>query len=144
MKIKKSSIYSLITAGTKLYHTTLTKNVSKIKKKGLLPFQTSNWIEQGSKDRYGEGEIYAFENFMDAVRWASKMDWEFHQKMGSGKISIITIKKTGKWIIDKNDPLSQFGSKGKWLKHEGSISSENIVKINPVTLKETRRLVNEY
>lgn len=127
-------------ANSYLYHVTQTKNVDKIKKKGLLMMQTSNWVT-GGFERYGKGEIYAFEHPADAVKWAAKMDWEFNQAVGSGKISIVKIKREGKWTEDKNDPISHAGSKGKWLKTVGKIEPSNIVEVIPVTLTLTRKLV---
>jgi hypothetical protein len=56
--------------GKFLYHVTYTKNIPAIKEKGLLPFQTTNW-KTGKGERYGEGEVYAFEHPQDAVRWAA-------------------------------------------------------------------------
>jgi len=123
-----------------LYHVTQTKNVPKILSRGLIMMQTSNW-KKGGGERYGAGEIYAFEHQRDAVQWAAKMDWEFNQQVGSGLISIIKIKKTGKWIVDKNDPLSQAGNKGRWLKKIGIVESKDIVSSVPVTLTLTRQLV---
>ena len=127
-----------------VYHATKTSNVSKIKKKGILPLQTSNW-KKGSGERYGKaGEIFVFEDPTDATRWAANMDWEFFQETGSGKISVVKLKKTGKWSEDKNDPLSHLGAKGKWLKRKGFISPEDIVSVTPITLDITRRLSADY
>ena len=97
-----------------LYHVTPTDKISKIKKKGLVPMQTSNWV-QGTKagSRYGEGEIYAFEHPRDAVNWAAKMDWDLNTWMGTGKISIIKFKTSEDWDVDKNDPIAQMSKKRK-------------------------------
>jgi len=123
-----------------LYHVTKTSNVDKIKKKGILMMQSTNWTNALGK-RYGKGEIYAFEHQRDAVNWAAKMDWAFNTEMGSGKISIIKIRKKGKWVVDKNDPLGQVGSKGKWLKTTSKVEPEDIISSMPVTLTHTRKLV---
>jgi hypothetical protein len=112
-----------------VYHVTRTEYVPKIKNKGLLPMQTSNWIQAGSKSRYGGGDVYVFSDKQDAQRWAAKMDWDLNNKMGSGKVSIVTVKrpKSVKFEIDKNDPFSQAGRKGQWLKTQERITPENIV-----------------
>ena len=112
-----------------VYHVTRTESVPSIKQKGLLPMQTSNWVTAKGKKRYGEGDVYAFSNKEDAQRWAAKMDWDFNQKLGSGNISIVTARRpeNQKFEIDKNDPFSQAGSKGPWLKTKGVIPAENIV-----------------
>lgn len=123
-----------------LYHVTDTKNISKIKKQGLLMAQTSNWVKADG-ERYGNGEVYAFEHPNDAVRWAARMGWDSYKNDAEGKISIVKFKKKGKWVVDKNDPLSQAGSKGRWLKTLGKVEPTDIVKIIPVGLELTRKLV---
>lgn len=116
-----------------LFHVTTTKNASKIKKEGMLPMQTSNWVT-GAGDRYGDGEIYAFERVEDALRWAAKMDFDQNYDMGTGKISIVKFKDDGldEWLIDTNDPISQAGAKGKWLKRFRRVDPKDIQKIAPV------------
>ena len=130
------------TAGQTLYHVTRTEKVPKIKAKGILPLQTSNWTKGEGGERYGEGEIYAFDNLQDAVRWAAKMDWDFNQQMGSGKISIVEFDSGNlKWEIDENDPISQATAKGNWLKAHGSVKPAQIKKAVPVTIDMTRAVV---
>ena len=115
-----------------IYHVTHTKHVAKIQKQGLRPMQTSNWVK-GKKDgeRYGGGEVYAFTHKADAQRWAGNMDWHHNQTLGSGKISIVTARrpKDRKFEVDENDPLSQSGSKGPWIKTHGSIEPHHIVSV---------------
>jgi len=125
-----------------LYHVTKTSNVPKIKKKGLVMMQTSNWVK-GDFTRYGKGEIYAFEHQRDAIQWAARMDWSLNQEVGSGKISIIKFKKTGKWVVDTNDPLSQAGNKGVWYKKVGTVEPSDIISAVPVTLVHTKKLVGD-
>ena len=63
-----------------IYHVTHTYNVPKIKKKGIILFQKSNWIKMtgerymgatGGKELPG---VFAFSHKKDAIKWASKMD----------------------------------------------------------------------
>jgi hypothetical protein len=124
-----------------LYHVTHTDRVPNIQEKGILPLQTSNWVQQGNKQRYGGGDIYAFTNKEDAKRWAAKMDWTFNQKMGSGKVSVVTLRrpKNAKFQIDTNDPLSQVGNKGQCLKTKNYISPENIVSAEPFDPKKINK-----
>jgi hypothetical protein len=116
-----------------LYHVTYTNKTDAIKKKGILPMQTSNWVKTHGGERYGQGEIYAFTDYADAVRWAMKMDWEFNKSFGTGKIAIVKFKPEGEWDVDTNDPLSQAGSKGKWVKSFSSVKPQNIESIQPLT-----------
>jgi hypothetical protein len=53
------------------------------------------------------------------------------QKLGSGNISIITAHrpKDREFHVDGNDPLSQAGKKGVWIKTRGSIEPHHIVSV---------------
>ena len=118
-----------------LYHVTHSSKVDKIRKEGLLPMQTSNWVKAGDKSRYGKGDIFAFDNPEDAARWAGKMDWDLNKKLGSGNISIFGIKPsaTSRWVEDTADPISQAGAKGKWVKQMGKVTPEELVESVPFT-----------
>ena len=128
--------------GKYLYHVTNTDKVDSIKEKGIVPLQTSNWVQAGNKERYGKGEIFTFEDPADAVRWATKMDWEFNKDTSSGKISIVRIKNSGDWTIDDADPMSQLGSRGNWLKSVSRVESKDVVDSVPVTSDMVKRLVS--
>ena len=117
-----------------VYHVTQTKSVPNIKNKGLIPMQPSNWVTSGSKSQLGEGKLYSFANMEDAVRWAAKMDYDKFKKWGTGKISIIKIKKTGEWVVDTNDPLGQASKKGDWLKRSATIKPEDIQDSVPFSM----------
>ena len=123
-----------------LYHVTLTKNAPKIKAKGLLMMQPSNWVKAADNGRYGQGEIYAFEHPIDAYRWAAKMDWEFNKDMGSGNISIVSFKNAEDWNQDHNDPLGQAGAQGRWLKKVGRVAPQDIISITPFTKDDVKKL----
>ena len=116
-----------------IYHVTHTKHVPKIQKHGLRPMQTSNWVKAGNKERYGSGEVYTFTHKDDAHQWAGRMDWAHNKSLGSGNISIVTMKKPKdhKFEVDTNDPLSQAGQKGKWLKTNTPIAPHHIVAVEP-------------
>jgi len=123
------------------FHVTIDKNAKKIAKKGIVPLQPSNWVRTVDRKRYGKGEIFAFDNQIDAVRWGGRMDWEFNKKMGSGKIVIVEFTDDTEWEVDDADPLSQAGRNGNWLKRFGSVDPDQIVVITPVTLESIRHLV---
>jgi predicted GNAT family acetyltransferase len=130
------------TAAKALYHVTRTDAVPKIQKKGILPMQTSNWVRGESGERYGGGEVFAFDHVDDAVRWAAKMDWDFNKGMGTGKISIVIFDPgTSKWEEDTADPLNHAMSKGSWLKSLQAVKPEQIKKVVPVTIDMTRAVV---
>lgn len=121
------------------YHVTFTKNVNKIKKKGLLTFQTTNWVK-GTGDRYGEGQVFVFENEKDAIRWAAKMDWSFNQTMGSGKVSIVLIGDVIDWEEDASDPIGHLGSHGKWFKRYKRVDPKDVISAYPVTIEKIKSI----
>jgi hypothetical protein len=128
-----------------LYHVTFTSNVASIKERGLLTFQTSNWVKAGDLSRYGNGEVHAFEQEIDAWRWAAKMDWEHHKDTGSGKVSIVKLisPSSHHWDEDKGDPLSRASHKGRWLKSSKPVPREYIYSAESFTLEMARDIVRE-
>jgi hypothetical protein len=126
-----------------LYHVTPTKNKRSIMKNGLQRFKTSQWVKAGSGERYGGGEVYAFEHPSDAIRWAARMDWDLHKATGTGKISMVhfTPPPESEWEEDPSDPLSHAGSKGRWFKSQAAVPAKHITKFEPVTREHMRRLV---
>lgn len=129
----KNSMVKTSQSNEVLYHVTQTKNVAGIKSKGILPLQTTNWVK-GTGERYGNGEIFSLDNLKDAIRWAAKMDWGFNNDMGTGKISIVCFVKENDWDIDNNDPVSQAGNNGQWLKRLKMVKPEEIVDVFPLTI----------
>ena len=64
-----------------LFQVTFTKNVPRIKEKGLLQFQQSNWVRGEGGKRYNEeAGVFAFTHPEDAFRWAFKMQWDMEDK----------------------------------------------------------------
>lgn len=114
-----------------VWHVTTSDNWKKIDKEGLRPMQTSNFVQAGSGKRYGNGEIYSFRNFDDAVRMAARMDWNKNNTFGSGQIQILAVADTKDWEVDTNDPLTQSSKKGDWLKKMAAISRDKIIKAIP-------------
>ncbi|WP_455363618.1 hypothetical protein, partial [[Eubacterium] cellulosolvens] len=114
----------------RMYHVTFTDLVPKIMEEGIQPQETKNWkmgSEEGA-DYGGADEVFSFDNFTDAVRWASKMDWDFNGEMGTGGISIIAHDTFGGWDKDDVDPISQLGGLGQWLKRNRPVESGGIKK----------------
>jgi hypothetical protein len=127
---------------TRLYHVTETKRVRKILKEGLRRFMTSNWVRSGDHERYGMGEVYAFEAWQDAVGWAAYMDWHLHKKTSSGKISVVSFDTDIEgWEVDTHDPLHQVGRRGRWLKSQMPVPREALVQVVPVTSEVLRNAV---
>ena len=120
-----------------LYHVTHTHHVDSIKKHGLNPMGgPSNWVQSGSGERYGKGEVYTFTHHDDAKKWAANMDWHHHQGMGTGKISIIKMRqpKDHPFEKDENDPIEVMSRKGPALKTMKRIDQKHIVGVQKVDL----------
>jgi len=132
--LMKATEFLTESASGTLYHVTQTKNIPKIKAKGILMMQPTNWLQAGSKERYGSGDVFAFDHLADAVRWAAKWDWELFKNMGSGNISIVKFESPmDPWKVDDADPLSQASNKGRWLKAATRVTPNQILDIIPVT-----------
>jgi hypothetical protein len=121
-----------------LYHVTTTTSVPRIKKRGILPLQPSNWVQAGTGQRYGGGEIFAFDNLSDAQIWAGKMDWEHNTKVGTGKISIVKFTDDGDWEQD-TAPLVAY--KGNALKKHGRVKPKSILDVEPFTSESVKSLI---
>lgn len=127
------------------YHVTLTKNASKIAKKGITQFNPSNWVKGSpTGERYGEGEVYAFEHPGDAVAWAAKMDWEHHKSLGTGKVSVVKFKTDwAGWTEDTADPIAHAGAVGKWYKKMGAVPPEDIIGSVPVVTEHIQKTIKD-
>ena len=105
-----------------LYHVTFAKNINKIKKKGLLQFQTSNWVKRSGKRYNQDAGIFAFENARDAVSWASRMRWNFKEP-----VVIIRIEMEEFWDQDPSEEL-QIGY-GRAMRSDRNISADKIIDV---------------
>jgi hypothetical protein len=85
-----------------------------------------------SDSRYGSGEIYAFEDRKDAIKWGLKMEWEFYKKFGEGNIYLISLLEKGEWEVDENDPPSHMSAEGKWLKKMEHVPTSDIIDFQPI------------
>ena len=76
-----------------VYHVTETKNVPSIKKQGLVvdPKRKPLWLKQENMKGYGKGEIFAFTDINDALKWSSKMNLDLQIPLDN--MSIVQIKK---------------------------------------------------
>lgn len=107
-----------------LYHVTPTKNIEKIKKEGITPQKKASTHGAFGQDiRQQKDAIYAFDAYGGAWSWAFKINFESNQKM-----SIITFKKTGTWKEDTHWE-AQTSSVGKWLYKKGTVTPNDINKI---------------
>jgi hypothetical protein len=116
-----------------VYHVTWTRLVSKIQREGLRTLQAHNWDRSSTGKPYGGGAVFAFESEWDAIRWASKMEWDHSSVIGSGTISILTIDHDGQWDPDFADTLTQMNYEAQWLKIFYPIPAKDIVAVKLLT-----------
>ena len=119
---------------SELYHVTLKSRVRDILSKGIVPKKRSQYkgMFVELKDK---GKIYAFTNFDDAARWASKMRFDFQRPT-----SIIIFKDdVKKW--EKDVHFESAMAKGKWIKRKGTVSPKNIIQVIDHTLEMSRAVV---
>ena len=120
---------------TSYYHVTFAANIESIRAQGIHPVFWPSWEHRGTGERYGRSdEIHAFTHYVDAVRWASHMEWEFFRKMGSGSIVIVEFTPEGKWREHKtSDPLPRATMKGIWKTSRTPVWPERIRMIEVLT-----------
>ena len=106
-----------------VYHVTFSDKVPSIKKKGLLPLQTSNWKKNdGKADRYNkEGGVFAFRDPEDAYRWAFKQNWDFDEP-----VAIVKIKGKDQWHLDPSEDIHLKMGKGEAVRSIDSVKPEDI------------------
>jgi hypothetical protein len=96
--------------GDYVYHFTSKANAEKIKKEGLNPLKTSNFVKAGTGERYqASPAVYAFKNPADAVAFARKtMGKKFDN------LALVKIKKSNyRWEADQAPDIeSLFNDKG--------------------------------
>jgi len=115
------------------FHVTLTENLAKIEEDGITSGHPSNWLMAGSGKQYGEGSVFAMDNYFDAIKWASEMEWARYSSMGKGAISIITFKDKldgdaqFPWSEDNEDVISTAGNEGTWYKRKERIRTGQIL-----------------
>lgn len=125
------------------YHVTFTDNVSQIRKEGIISGKPANWVRHGNSKTYETGEVNAFNNLDDAIRWAGMMDWEFNQEFGNGKLSIIEFTPgDSPWVTDtESGPLQRGTYGGDWLRSPKPIAPHQIERVIPLTLGMIRKQV---
>ena len=112
-----------------LYHVTFSKSLPDIQERGLDPLSGSLWRQAGTGDRYqDQPSVFSFQDPEEALRWASKMEWEFRDDIsGPSDISIIKLRGGDKW---ESDPAAGGPDIGKTsMRSLGHIPSSDILDI---------------
>lgn len=106
-----------------VYHVTFSKNVAGIKKEGVKPLQTSNWVD-GTGDRYNaDAGIFSFAHPEDALRWAFKMNWEFKQP-----VSIVKLKRSKSWKLDPSEDINLQMGEGDALRSTPAVPASDFIE----------------
>ena len=129
-----------------VYHVTFSKSLPYIQKRGLDPLSGSLWQQAGTRERYqDQPSVFSFQDPEEALRWASKMKWEFSDDVsGSSDISIVKLRGGDKW---EPDPAAGGPDIGKTsMRSLGLVPSSDILEVmslpTPATVnKEFQRQV---
>ena len=124
----------------RLYHVTLTSNLDSIREHGILNMQPTNWVDTEGNQQGEVGYIYAFTELTDAIRWASKMDWDFHKEFGTKKISVIAFNRSDMWEQDEG---MDFTYQGTAVRRGGSIGPGEIIGFAEIDRPMLQRLFDE-
>lgn len=118
-----------------LYHVTFKSKSNKLLKEGIIPKKSSTYKNRVGGELKDSDTIYVFSNFDDAVRWASKMQFDFKKPT----IIVAFRGNISEWGIDTH--WQSAGAKGKWLKKKGTISPEDIIELIGVSQRMTQAVV---
>lgn len=118
-----------------LYHITFQAGKSVILKEGIRPQAKSTYHGAFGQMIKEFGKIYAFSNFDDAVRWASRLQYD----SGQPTAIVVFSGNPGEWERDTH--FESAGSKGMWLKRKGSVKPGDILEVMDLTPEMTRAVV---
>jgi len=109
-----------------LYHVTDPKNVSKILKEGIKPNAGKGFTKgQLGQTLSEKGTVYAFDNYNDALRWQTKMNWDAEDPKKASQI-IPFVDDISKYTPDTHPEYSNFIGV---VKKQGSVKPEQIANI---------------
>ena len=113
-----------------VFHATFTRNLPDIQKRGLDPLSESLWLKQGTGERYQpEPSIYSFSDPGDALRWASKMRYEFgyeDESSSPADVSIVRLRGGEHWHQDPSEDVNLGGSSRRSLQ---SIAPQDVLEV---------------
>ena len=120
-----------------LYHVTPEYNLLDISMNGI-----KQDVKQIKKSVIGGNlsdinHIYAFDNYIDAVLWASRIGWN------NKGTSIIIISYKDDKPYKKDTHFESVGAIGNWLKRKGSVRASKISCIKVLTKKMTKEAVKQ-
>ena len=113
-----------------VFHVTFTRNLPDIQERGLDPLSESLWSKQETGERYQqEPSIYSFSDPGDALRWASKMRYEFgyeDESSSPADVSIVRLRGGEHWDQDPSEDLSLGKSSRRSLQ---PIAPEDVLEV---------------
>lgn len=130
------------------FHVTLTENIPNIEKEGITTGHPSNWKMAGTGQDYGDGLVFAMDNYFDAIKWATEMEWARYSSMGNGPVSILTFKDKldgdvqFPWSEDNADIISTSGNEGRWYKRKERVRSGQILGYTKVDFEHIKAASN--
>jgi hypothetical protein len=109
-----------------LYHVTTLKNALKVLRQGIKPGQPQIWCKK-TMGAFEKGWIYAFDDQLDAVRWAFKTDWDLNTGRIPAMEPVVIIEfetDIDHWVRDMHIESSSY--RGKWYKSKISVLPDDI------------------
>lgn len=125
------------------YHVTTQPRLNSIMHHGIQPGHKRRW-----KNKYGGklGDtryVYIVSDYKEAVRWASKVQWE----LGGGDrakapgIVILCLKNVPGEIEPDPSPEGQLSHQGTWYQVAATIPPQCIMKVVSLTIPLIRSLI---
>ena len=127
------------------YHVTDPNNVKNILKEGIKPNKSKTGFSKGMMGQTlsEKGKVYAFDNYNDALRWQSKMNWDVSDPNKASQI-IPYIDDTSKYIKDTHSEYSNYIGV---FKKEGSVNPNQFLNVEytrPIDKLSAGKKVGEF
>ena len=109
-----------------LYHVTSPKNVPKILKEGIKPNAGKGFTKGQLGQTLSEKDtVYAFDNYNDALRWQTKMNWDAKDPKKASQI-VPFVDDITKYTPDTHPEYNDFIGV---VKKQGSVKPEQIANV---------------
>lgn len=127
------------------YHVTDPSNVENIIKEGIKPNKSKTGFSKGMMGQTlsEKGKVYAFDNYNDALRWQSKMNWDVSDPNKASQI-IPYVDDASKYIKDTHSEYSNYIGA---FKKEGSVNPNQFLDVKytrPINKVSSGEKVGEY
>jgi len=115
-----------------VYHVTFSKSLPDIQERGLDPLSGSLWQQAETGERYqDQPSVFSFQDPEEALRWASKMQWDFRDDISDpSDISIVKLRGGDHWERDPAAGGLDIGATS--MRSLGHVPSSDILEVMPL------------